>query len=104
MNQPFTNLMERYSHEAEAIKVHEARIERRRRITASILNNLRRLLALALLGTAGYYYKPIIHTMDVLTAKMFPAKPAISSAQQAKVDMVNQVSAAQAKAVADAMR
>lgn len=104
MNQPFTNLMERYSGEAELAKQQEEKAERRERIKATIFKTLRRLVVVAMLGAAVYYFKPIKSQLDVATAKMFPQKPQISQDQQAKINVVDNAAAKGAKAVDDAMK
>jgi len=103
MNEPFNNLMARYSGEAEIAKQQEEKATRRQRFQEAALKYGLRFVTLVMIGVAVYEYKPITVEMQGLTAKMFPPKPMISSDQQAKINVVNQLAQSREKAVDDVM-
>jgi len=103
MNQPFTNLMERYAGEAELAKEQEERQARRQRIREAIVRWTIRVIAIALIGTGAYYYKPITKSLDEVTAKALSTKPTVSADQQAKINVVSDAAAKRDKVLDDVM-
>ena len=104
VNQPFSNLMERYSGEAELAKQKEELAIRRQRTKAKVFKVIRMLMVLGMMGTGVYYFKPIKAQLDAVTAKVMPSQPQISDQQQAKINAVNQAGIAHANQVDAAMR
>jgi hypothetical protein len=104
MDDPFSNLMQRYSGEAEIEKQREERAARRQRIRASISKWFVRLAIVAMLGAGFYYAKPIKNQLATVSAKFFPAKPMLSPDQMAKVNAVSDAAAKRDRAISDAMR
>ncbi len=103
MNQPFTNLMERYSGEAELARQQEEQAARHDRIRAAIIRYSIRFTAIALIGAGAYYYKPISANLNTVTAKVFPQKPLVSADQQAKIGVVSDAAAKRDKVLDDVM-
>ena len=104
MNEPFNDLMAQYSGEAETAKLQEEKAARDQQFQRAVIKNCFRVITLALIGAAFYYMKPITHQLDVLTAKVIPAKPLVSTDQNAKVNQVSQAAASRDQAVDAAMR
>ena len=104
MNQPFTNLMARYSGEAEIAKQQEEKAARQEKFRRALVKNCFRVLTVLVIGAGVYFIKPIKTQLDTVTAKVFTNKPTVSAAQQARVSEVNTAALKEGAAVDDAMK
>ena len=104
MNEPFSNLMERYSSEAQAAKAADDRRLNRAKLRAAIGKYVSLVVFLALVGATYYYRAPVRTTLDQFTAKMFPPKPVLTAGQQAKVSEVSQLQDTRNKQIDDTMK